>query len=312
MSIRCFVAAVLLLTLPAFSQTTTPKKKRAATTARKPAAKPVAPSGNASWPAPTDTPGPLQEGTVTGSFIVNGKKAVLTHVYALVKPDTFHEEKDAVYVVISDQPLEEKALRDEMGLFEPAREHKIHIIEVRFDEKMQPTGGQLYHDGFKDNASVSVSGMHEFLPSPFDGKSLAGKLYVEKQTMFDDTETWEYTATFSAPINPKPKPQPEKLAALDSPPAKAVEAFLKAARAKDKAALKKTIAPEMAADLDGPNGAAMLEMLPTIFDANMKITKVAMKGTDRAEVTLEHREKGSSEKTQVGAAIVDGVWKVSK
>src|SRR5262249_16026155 len=156
----------------------------------------------------------------------------------------------------------------------------------------------------------SVSGMHKFVPRHFEaGKLIAGKLYVEPQSSFGDEDKWVYSATFSAPIMPKPV---EKLAALDSPPALAVHAFLRAIASKNKEAIKKTMMAKMGADLDGPDGAEMMAMLPSMFDPKMKITKVVMHGDDKAEVILTQKEKGLSEKTTITTAKLNGVWRVSK
>jgi hypothetical protein len=248
--------------------------------------------------------------TASGTFTVNGKTVQLKYVYALMKPDLFHEEKDALYVVLSDAPIAEDKLRSPMGLIDPARAGTLHAVEVQFDEEAQPSGGELYNNNFKDAANVSVSGMHKFVSRHFEaGKLIAGKLYVEPQSSFGDEEKWVYSATFSAPIMPKPV---EKLAALDSPPALAVHAFLRAIASKDKAAIKKTIMPDMAAQLDGPQGAQLMEVLPSMYDSKLKITKVVMHGDDHAEVILVEREKGSSGKTIIMTAKQNGEWRVAK
>jgi hypothetical protein len=250
------------------------------------------------------------QSAASGTFTVNGKTVQLKYVYALIKPDLFHEEKDALYVVLSDAPIEESKLRSPMGLFDSAKAGALHAIEVKFDEEAQPSDGQLYNNNFKDASNVSVSGMHKFVPRHFEaGKLIAGKLYVEPQSSFGDEDKWVYSVTFSASIMPKPV---EKLAALDSPPALAVHAFLRAIAGKNKEAIKKTIMPNMAADLDGPQGAQMMAMLPAMFDPKMKITKVVMHGDDKAEVTLQQKEKGLSEKTTITTAKLNGAWRVSK
>jgi hypothetical protein len=248
--------------------------------------------------------------TATGTFTVNGKTVALKHVYALIKPDLFHDEKDALYVVLSDAPIEESKLRSPLGLVDEARAGTLHAIEVKFDDDAQPNDGELYNNNFKDAANVSVSGMHKFVPRHFEaGKLIAGKLYVEPQSSFGDEDKWVYSATFSAPIMPKPV---EKLAALDSPPALAVRAFLRAIATKNKEAIKKTIMPNMASELDGPHGAEMMAILPAMFDSKLKITKVVMHGDDKAEVILKEAEKGSNSTTTVTTGKLNGEWRVSR
>jgi hypothetical protein len=250
------------------------------------------------------------QSTASGTFTVNGKTVPIKYVYALIKPELFHEEKDALYVVLSDVAIEESKLRSPMGLIDPARAGTLHAIEVEFDQEAQPGDGELYNNNFKDAANVSVSGMHKFVPRHFEaGKLIAGKLYVEPQSSFGDEDKWVYSATFSAPIMPKPV---EKLAALDSPPALAVHAFLRAVASKNKEAIKKTIMPNMASELDGPHGAEMMAILPAMFDSRLKITKIVMHGDDKAEVTLKEQEKGSNSTTTLTTAKLNGEWRVSK
>jgi len=253
------------------------------------------------------------ESTVSGTFTVNGKTVALKYAYALIKPDMFHEEKDALYVVLSDVPVDDATLRDDFDLIHLARAGKLHAIEVKFDEQARPNDGQLYNNNFKDAPNVSVSGMHEFVPRRFEpGKLIAGKLYVEPQSSFGDEDKWVYSATFSAPIIPRAKAAPEKLAALDSPPALAAQAFIRAVATKDKEAIKKTITPDIAGQLDGPEGEQMLKVLPTIFDAKLKITKVVMHGDDKAEVILQHKEPGSSDTVTISTAKSNGEWRVTR
>ena len=253
------------------------------------------------------------DSTVSGTFTVNGKTVELKYVYALIKPDMFHKEEDGLYVVLSDVPVNDAALRDDFGLIDLARADKLHAIEVKFDDQARPTDGELYNGNFKDAANVSVSGMHEFVPRRFEpGKLIAGKLYVEPQSSFGDEDKWVYSATFSAPIIPKPKAAPEKLAALDSPPALAVQAFLRAIATQNKEAIKKTIMPDMAGQLDGPQGEQMLKVLPMMFDAKLKITKVVMQGDDKAQVILRSNEKGASSTVTITTAKLNSEWRVSK
>jgi hypothetical protein len=244
-------------------------------------------------------------GTVKGSFTMNGKTVQLTHVYAFVRPDPFEEKKDVVAVYLTDAPVDEATLRDEFGLFEPARDGKVHAIEVRIDPATREiTGGQLYHKDI-ESGSMSVSGMNQLDLKQLTAKQVGGHLTAGPEETFDNK--WEYTADFSAPILPKPV---ETAAALDSPPAQVALAFVKAAQAKDKAALKKVIAPEMAAQLDGPEGPQLMAMLPDMFPPTLKLAKVIMKGENKAEITFKTSKGGDT--TTVRASLVDGEWKISK
>jgi hypothetical protein len=248
-------------------------------------------------------------GSAVGTFTADGKTVPLRHAYALVKPDSFDENKDAIYIFLTDVEVTPEMLRDDYGLFEPWRAGKLNAVEVRLDESKSPRAGQLYHQGF-DGESLSVSGMMKFDLQHFDGKRISGRLYTEPEESFG--KKWQFSARFTADIQPKPQPAPETTAPLDSPPAKLGLAFFKAAQAKDKAAIKKLSTPEVAAELDGPHGEQMMEMLPMVFSPGLKLTKVVMKGDDHAEIIFSSKTKDSSETATIKAVLLDGVWLMSK
>lgn len=251
--------------------------------------------------------GQAQPGTVKGKFVVNGKPVEITNVYALMKADPFEEGKDAVYLYFTSAAVDPATLQDDFALFEPARDGKIAGIEVQLDENHDPATGHLFHKDF-EGGNMSISGINKLTVKSADAKKISGTLTAGPEESFG--VKWEYSLDFSTPILPKP---PQKAMALDSEPAKVALAFVKAAHAGDKVALKKIIAPEMAADLDGPNGPALLKMLPEMFPLTLKVTKIIALGADgkRAEITLKD-PKDPSGSTTVHAAEIDGVWKISK
>lgn len=251
--------------------------------------------------------GQAQTGTVKGKFVVNGKPVEITNVYALVKADPFEEDKDAVYVYFTSAAVDPESLREDFALFEPARDGKIAGIEVQLDANHEPITGHLFHKDF-EGGNMSISGINKLTVKSADAKRISGLLTAGPEESFG--VKWEYALEFSAPVLPKP---PQKQLALDSEPAKVALAFVKAAHAGDKAALKKIIAPEMAADLDGPNGPALLKMLPEMFPLTLKVTKIIALGADgkRAEITLKD-PKDPSGSTTVHAAEINGEWKISK
>lgn len=256
--------------------------------------------------APLVAQGPAP-GTANGKFTAAGKVAEMKYAYALIKPDTFDEEKDTVFLFLTDQPVSEDVLRGEWGLSELARDGKVNAVEMRLDETRAPRSGQLYHSGL--DGSVSVSGILKMRLDYYDGKKLVGRVYSGKEESFGSE--WEVDAEFAVVIVPKPPEPAAAEAPLDSPPAKAALAFVKAARAKDKAALKGLVAPEMYAQLEGPQGAEFLNTLPSMFPASMKLSKVIMKGEDRAEVRFEEKSDSGSATTRFKLELVDGKWRIT-
>jgi hypothetical protein len=84
-------------------------------------------------------------------------------------------------------------------------------------------------------------------------------------------------------------------AAWDSPQGKALAEFLRAARAGDKAALKKVMATNQASTLDGPNAAPFLDFLKSALDpkvATFDSLVINAKGTSGL-ATISGRYAGS-------------------
>lgn len=250
----------------------------------------------------------LPPGAAKGAFVAGGKTVQMRHVYALIKPDTFDETKDTLYLFFTDVPVTEEMVREEFGLSQPFRDGKLTAIEMRLDENKSPRGAQLYHQGLED--PLSISGIGKLDLKYYDGKRISGRLYSGPEESFG--KSWEFTIDFTADIKPKPAPVPEKLLPLDSAPAKLALAFLKAARAHDKAAMKKLVSPDMAADLDGPQGDEIMKMMPEMFPPTMKLTKVVQKGDDKADIVFTERSKGGSATTTMKAAFVNGGWILTK
>jgi hypothetical protein len=88
-------------------------------------------------------------------------------------------------------------------------------------------------------------------------------------------------------------------------------AFLKAGKAGDVAGIKKMVVASSVADLEGPMGKDIIEMMKMGPDpGKAKITRVDVDG-DNAEVRLEQGTKESMETTTIKLTLEKGQWKVS-
>ncbi|HXE91790.1 MAG TPA: hypothetical protein VNK82_12610 [Terriglobales bacterium] len=254
-----------------------------------------------------------QPGTAAGEFIVKDQATQLTHAYVVGRRD-FPGDPEKLSVVLSDGPIPEDVLLGSFGMQELAREGKVHAVEVEIGADREPKGGQIYHRGFAkeegESASVSVSGMHIFLPETFDANTVAGKLFMKEMDDFMGTE-YHYGATFRATVLRKPPPTYEGTKAALSGPGKTVTAFMSAARLGNKLALKKLVAPEMAAQLDGPDGAMMMKMIKATFPVGLKVVEVTEKG-DRAEVIAMKATKSGKETIKLHTVKMGGEWRVGQ
>lgn len=170
------------------------------------------------------TPASAQPATVTGTMTVNGREYPLRHVYASAQPGFFDKTSEDVRVLLTDVPVDETARADIFALLRLSRNGQLHAIEVLLDASGKPLTGSLFVDAF--NGMASVAGMHQFERKALERKLIAGRIFTDGPRTFD-TITWQYDATFSAPI-PRPPTAEETAAALNSPPGVAARAHVQA------------------------------------------------------------------------------------
>ncbi|MGH9532047.1 MAG: hypothetical protein ACRD2Q_06610, partial [Terriglobales bacterium] len=88
-------------------------------------------------------------------------------------------------------------------------------------------------------------------------------------------------------------------------------AFMRAARLKSKLAMKKLITPEMAADLDGPQGAEIINMLAAMTEPGEKVVAVYQTG-DIADVVTLAKSKAGKSSSKKRLRLINGEWKLSR
>lgn len=254
----------------------------------------------------------LKPGTASGEFTVNDQTTKLAYAYVVGRRE-FPGDPEKFFILLSDAPIPDEVLLAGFGMQALAGEGKVHAIEVEFGSDREPKGGQLYHDALAKGgggASLSVSGMHHLLAETFDAKTVAGKLLMKEGDDFFDTDYY-YTAVFRADVMRKPPPTYEGAKAPLSGPGKAVTSFMTAARLGNKLALKKVVTPQMATQLDGPEGKMLMTMAKSTFSLGMKVVEVTEKG-DTAEVVAMKRSKTGRETVRLHALKIDGQWKVGQ
>lgn len=257
----------------------------------------------------------LKPGAATGSFKVNDQETKFQYAYAVGRRQ-FPGDPEKIVLVLSDAPVPDGVLLEGFGLQKLGREGTVHAVEVELGKGGKPEGGQLYHKEFsKDepegtSMSVSVSGMHNFVPETLDANTVSGKLFMKEPSDFMGA-TYYYTGMFRAVVMRKPPPTYEGTKAALSGPGKAVTAFIQAVRLRNKLAIKKLVQPEMAAQLDGPEGAKMLKMMAAFMSPNLRVVAVTETG-DSAEVVAMAGGKGSRESNTFQLAKINGEWKIAK
>ncbi len=142
-------------------------------------------------------------GTASGTFIVAGKAAKISHVYASSGPGFFDKSKIDTTVILSDVELTPAQLADEFALMKLADANKAHAIVLVIDANKQIISCQLHDAAFKMAASV-VSTNNKFDATTFTKTQIAGKAYTAKPDTFGPKDVpYEFSVTFDAPVKPK-------------------------------------------------------------------------------------------------------------
>ena len=254
---------------------------------------------------------PAEEGTAAGTLKVGTATTPLAHAYARAEKGFFDKKKEDIRVILTDVALPESALADEFERHHLAEAGKLHGIEVVIDAQKQPIAGVILHAFTKSQGFISVTGMHRFQQKTFNATTVEGTLAMEGPSEFQGT-TFQYSASFRAPVWHAPAPTAKGAAARETPPAKAVLAFYVAIHKGDLPAVKSLMTPESAKPLDGPNGKKMFEFLRTVTPepARAQIESVDIKG-NTAEVTVAVKTRDSTETSKVRLEKRAGQWKVA-
>lgn len=252
------------------------------------------------------------EGKAQGTLTVNGKATKLSYAYARAVPGFFDKSKEDVEVILSDVPLEPKALDDEFERIHMADAGKLHAFEITIDADAKPISTSFRHNGFKGPSPSGLSSEDVFTKKTFDGKTVDASYKSAKPHEFFGN-TYAFDVAFRTDITRKAKPVPpsaaETAVAQKSPQAAVYTAFLKAVQKEDLGAMRKLMAKEEAKNLDSPDAKQMVKMIKAMAATDVKILKVVEKG-DTAELTVSGKQDGNPANGTVGLAKEDGAWKI--
>src|ERR1039457_988219 len=206
------------------------------------------------------------EGKAEGKLTVNGKSTDVKYAYASAGPGFFDKTKEDVTVIVSDVPLDAKALEDQFERIHMADAGKLHAFEITIDAEGKPISTAFRHNGFKGPSPSGLSPEDVFTKKTFDGKTVDGRYKSAKQKEFFGN-TYAFDVTFRAEITRKAKPVPptvtaaETAAAQKSPQAKVYGDYLRAVQKEDLGALRKLFTKEKAKNLDDPDAKQMVKMV---------------------------------------------------
>jgi hypothetical protein len=254
------------------------------------------------------------EGKAEGKLTVAGKSTDVKYAYASAGPGFFDKTKEDVTVIVSDVPLDAKALEDEFERIHMADAGKLHAFEITFDADAKPISTSFRHKGFTKASPSGLSSEDVFEKKTFDAKTVEGRYKSAKPHDFFGT-TYAFDVSFRAEVTRKAKPVPptaaETAVARKSPQAKVYADFLEAVQKEDLGALRNLFTAQQAKHLDDPDAKQMVKMVKAISATDIQVLKVAEKG-DTAELTVTGKQDGKVVDGIVHLAKEGGAWKVQQ
>src|SRR5450631_1582141 len=254
------------------------------------------------------------DGKAEGTITVNGKTTKLSYAYARAVKGFFDKTKEDVEVVLSDVPLEAKALEDQFERMHMADAGKLHAFEITIDADGKPISTAFRHNGFKGPSPSGLSSEDVFTKKVFDGKTVDARYKSAKQQEFFGN-TYSFDVAFRADITRAVKPVPptpaETAAARKSPEAKVYAEFLAAVQKEDLGALRKLFTKEQAKNLDSPDAKKMVGFVKMMSATDIQVLKLVEKG-DTADLTVSGKQDGNAANGVVHMVKEGGAWKVER
>ncbi len=271
----------------------------------------------------------LAAGSSTSGWLeVKGQRFELKHAFAAMSEDAMDgESKEKIEVLLSDQPVppELRKATDAWSFWaaDQARKGELHgiIVYINPETKLWNRGQRLSQYGMEFYSQAGSSpDLNDlvFVPAPAGSGEIAGRILMKKpMRAVDESEgPWRVEAEFRAPIVARPAVTATYTGseALNSPPYKAVQAYLQACQKKDLEAIRKTLnsnAQQLLAKYEAQQGRkAVLDLfVAEAADAlKMKLTKVIVRG-DTAEVVFSDGAPDSTVEQVMRVALDNGVWK---
>jgi hypothetical protein len=253
-------------------------------------------------------------GTAGGTIVVNGKTTTVKYAYASAAPGFFDKTKEDVTVIVSDVPLDGKALEDQFERMHMADAGKLHAFEISIGPDGKPNSTSFRSNDFKKASPSGLSSDDVFEKKTFDGKTVEGH-YKSAKTHEFFGDTYSFDVTFKADITRKAKPVPptaaETASAAKSPEAKVYGDFLAAVQKEDLDGLRKLFTKEQAKHLDDPDAKKMVGLVKIMSATDIKVLKVDEKG-DKADLTVNGKQEGKVVNGVVHMVKEGGSWKVER
>lgn len=252
--------------------------------------------------------GAAAQNTVKGSMTVNGKKTEFLHAYAVARPKG---EKDMIKttLILADKPLPPEAVTDKMER-STAQDRGIKMLVLGFTDGKDIAS---FTTNVDPRLSNRISSAHKATLDTFSDEAIKGRVFTEaEQQIRTAPGTYSFDVQFSVAMTVPKAPDAAGAKAWDTPQGKVLAEYLRAARAGDKAALKKVLTAESFKELEGKDAAENLKMIKMMSPDPKKVEfeSLVVNG-NVSKIKLVERRKEVTETSGFELRRVGDAWLVA-
>jgi hypothetical protein len=245
-------------------------------------------------------PAAAAPGEAKGELVVAGKATPLAHAYAVPQRD------GETLLILTDEPLSEKAIKDVFERLHLSDDGKLHAVEMILDSKKIPMSVSIRHDAFHAHGGGFSSSEHSSrsLPSPTASPP--------------DLSNRAPANSSASPLrSTRPSPRPSGASAVarsaarrQRPQAKVAVAFFKAGEEGRRGRRQEVRRLEPGQGIRRARREKAHGAVPVRPGSGELRSRVDVEG-DTAEVSFETKSKNSTETSTVKLKLENGKWKVS-
>ena len=240
-----------------------------------------------------------------GSIIIDGKATDLPYAYAYTAP-ALSSRKPETILILAAQPLPPKSVTDPFARMK-ARGSGNGMLEFTFDETRALTSVQF---GVEPMGGGGYSTSYKFAIASWTDRQMRGRVYTDGELeMFKNR--YRFDVSFDITMTVPRAPEASGKDAWATPQGKVLAEYLRAARAGDKAALKRVIVADRAKDLDGPMAKDILSFLKESADPKTADFDSLTVDGETAEAKITERNKDGAMSSTLRLQRVNSSWMVA-
>jgi hypothetical protein len=251
-------------------------------------------------------------GTASGTLTVNGQVFPVKYAYAAQFPDFFDKSKLATRLVVSDAPIPDAAIQDEMELMSLARAGKMNAVQFEIGASKSNISMSIHSNKLGGSMNMSKNFDAKSIPV-FTADRIEGALSAEPAKM--GGMSYAYNVKFATAIAPcvvaAVPTAADAAAAATAGSAQAYLAFVAAVKAGNKAKMLELASPKVRQMMDQPDFAENLSMVQALMPSKIQVLKADEAG-DEAKLTVSGVEDGKTKQGTVTMMRQAGKWYLVK